>query len=200
MASSLAAPATSLIGRQLWPQIRSLELRAESRDVEVLKIVDGAESDHSQMLQWESLELRNQARILKARIDRIKADKLDGEDCAALPSATGRPGPRSGRRRWNGDLHEVFDTGLKKIRHEIKNRLAPQGLFGTITSDNDPHDISAGARVEIHAKGKAVGMSFDRKQIEGCCLRVAGTVLSGVIAMVEELSAATRSDAQDLRS
>ena len=98
------------------------------------------------------------------------------------------------------DPHEVFDTGLKKIRHEIKSRLVLQGLFGTITSVNDSDDISAGARVEIRAKGKAVGMSLDRKQIEGCSLRVAGTVLSGVIAMVEELSVAIRSDSEDLRS
>lgn len=94
-------------------------------------------------------------------------------------------------------LHEEFDTGLKKIRHEIKNRLVIQGLFGTITSDDDLNDISRGARVEIHAKGKTVGISFDRKQIEGCHLRVAGVVLSSVIAMVEELSAATRSGPAD---
>jgi hypothetical protein len=95
-------------------------------------------------------------------------------------------------------LHEVFDTGLKKIKHEIKNRLVLQGLFGTITSDeNELHDISGGARVEIHAKGKTVGISFDRKQIEGCCLRVAGAVLASVIALVEELWVATRSDSMD---
>jgi hypothetical protein len=94
-------------------------------------------------------------------------------------------------------LHEVFDTGLKKIKHEIKSQLVLQGLFGTITSDDHPQDISAGARVEIHAKGKSVQMSFDRKQIEGCYLRVAGTVLSNVIAMVEELSAATRAGPMD---
>jgi hypothetical protein len=90
-------------------------------------------------------------------------------------------------------LHEEFDTGLKKIKHEIKNRLVLQGLFATITSDDDPQDVSRGARVEIHAKGKTVGILFDRKQIEGCCLRVAGAVLASVIAMVEELSAATGS-------
>ena len=61
---------------ELWPQIRSLELRAKSRDDEVLKITDGTASDRKQMLQWESLELRNQARILKNRIDGIKADNL----------------------------------------------------------------------------------------------------------------------------
>jgi hypothetical protein len=58
----------------LWPQIRSLELRAESRDVEALKIVGGAQSERRQTLRSESLELRDQARTLKARIDRIKAE------------------------------------------------------------------------------------------------------------------------------
>src|ERR1700678_2645258 len=48
---------------ELWSQIRSLESRAKSRDVEALKIVVGAESDRGQMLHQESLELRNQARI-----------------------------------------------------------------------------------------------------------------------------------------
>jgi hypothetical protein len=98
-------------------------------------------------------------------------------------------------------LHEEFDTGLKKIGHEIRSRLALQGLFGTITTDRSgPHESPDGARVEIHAKGKAVGISLDRKQIEGCSLRVAGVVLSSVIAMVEELSVAIRSDSPDARS
>jgi hypothetical protein len=94
-------------------------------------------------------------------------------------------------------LHEEFDTGLKKIKHEIKSQLVLQGLFGTITSDEDQRDISGGAKVEIHAKGKTVGMSFDRKQIEGCCLRVAGAVLGSVIGMVDELSLATRAGPAD---
>jgi hypothetical protein len=95
----------------------------------------------------------------------------------------------------NEQSHEVFDTGLKKIRHEIRSRLALQGLFATITGDHGgPHEVQVGVRVEIHAKGKTVGISFDRKQIEGCSLRVAGAVLASVIAMVEELSVAIRSD------
>jgi hypothetical protein len=95
---------------------------------------------------------------------------------------------------------EIFDTGLKKIRHEIRSRLALQGLFGTITGDpSGPHEIPDGARVEIHAKGKTVGISFDRKQIEGCSLQVAGAVLASVTAMVEELSAAIGSDSAATR-
>ena len=96
--------------------------------------------------------------------------------------------------------HEVFETGLKKIRHEIRSRLAVEGLFGTITGDHSgAHDAPDGARVEIHAKGKSVGMSFDRKQIEGCSLQVAGATLASVVAMVEELSAAIRSDSAATR-
>jgi hypothetical protein len=82
---------------------------------------------------------------------------------------------------------EKFDTGLRRIGHEIKSRLVLHGLFGTIDHGR-PSDIPGGTRVEIHAKGKTVGRSFDRQQIEGCCLRVGGTVLAGIIAMVDELA------------
>jgi hypothetical protein len=61
---------------EMWSRIRSLEARAKSRDREALKIVAGVESDRRQMLHRESLELRNQARILKTRVDRINPDKL----------------------------------------------------------------------------------------------------------------------------
>jgi hypothetical protein len=93
-------------------------------------------------------------------------------------------------------LREKFDTGLKKIRQEIKSRLVPYGLFGTITAiDCGPTgDVPDGSRIEIAAKGKTVGRSFDRKQIEDCCLRVGGEVLSSVIAMVDEVSAPPRDD------
>jgi hypothetical protein len=92
-------------------------------------------------------------------------------------------------------LREEFDTGLKKIRYEIKSRLVPHGLFGTITDvDSGPAGHPDGARIELVAKGKTVGRSFDRRQIEGCCLRVGGEVLLGIIAMVDEVSAAPGSD------
>ncbi len=42
---------------------------------------------------------------------------------------------------------------------------------------------------EIVLSGTVVGRSFDRRQIEGCCLRVGGAVLLDIIAMVEEVSA-----------
>ena len=90
-------------------------------------------------------------------------------------------------------LREEFDTGLKKIRHEIKSRLVPHGLFGIVTDvDSGPTgQVPDGSRVEIRAKGRTVGKSFDRQQIEGCCLRVGGEVLLGIIAMVDEVSAST---------
>ena len=88
-------------------------------------------------------------------------------------------------------LREKFDTGLKKIRLEIKSRLVYHGVFGTITcTDFGPAgDVPDSSRIEIAAKGKTVGRSFDRKQIEDCCLRVGGEVLSSIIAMVDEVSA-----------
>jgi hypothetical protein len=88
-------------------------------------------------------------------------------------------------------LREEFDTGLKKIRQEIKSRLVPHGLFGIVTDvDSGPAgQIPDGSRIELAAKGRTVGRSFDRRQIEGCCLRVGGEVLQGIIAMVDEVSA-----------
>lgn len=88
-------------------------------------------------------------------------------------------------------MREEFDTGLKRIRHEIKSRLVTHGLFATITNvDSGPADqVPDGSRIEIAAKGKTVGRSFNRRQIEGCCLRVGGDALLGVIAMVDEVSA-----------
>ncbi len=87
-------------------------------------------------------------------------------------------------------LREEFDTGLRKIKHEIKSRLAAHGLFGTVTEvDMDPSaQVPAGSTIKIVAKGRAVERTFDRQQIEGCRLRVGGDVLLGVIAMVDDLS------------
>jgi hypothetical protein len=88
-------------------------------------------------------------------------------------------------------LREEFDTGLSKIRHEIKSRLVPHGLFGSVTNaDIGPADGGpTGSKIEIIAKGKSVQRSFDRQQIEACRLRVGGPVLLGIISMIEELSA-----------
>jgi hypothetical protein len=85
---------------------------------------------------------------------------------------------------------EEFDTGLNKIRHEIKSRLVPHGLFGSVTGvDLGPADCVSGSKIEIVVKGKTAGRLFDRRQIEDCRLRVGGTVLLEIISMVDELSA-----------
>jgi hypothetical protein len=87
-------------------------------------------------------------------------------------------------------IREEFDTGLGKIRHEIKSRLVPHGFFGTVkyidieTADHVP----TGSTIEIAVKGRTVTRSFSRQEIESCRLRVGGVVLSGIIAMVDELS------------
>jgi hypothetical protein len=88
-------------------------------------------------------------------------------------------------------FREEFDTGLKKIRQEIKSRLVPHGLFATV-KDIDrgvAGDVPEGSTIEIVVKGKTVSRSFDRNQIQGCFLRVGGEVLIGIIAMVDELAA-----------
>jgi hypothetical protein len=85
---------------------------------------------------------------------------------------------------------EEFDTGLGKIRHEIKSRLVPHGFFGSVTYvDIGPvSDVPSGSVVEIAVKGRTVQRSFSREDIESCRLRVGGPVLVGIISMVDELS------------
>jgi hypothetical protein len=85
---------------------------------------------------------------------------------------------------------EEFDTGLGKIRHEIKSRLVPRGFFGNVTHiDTESVDqVPSGSKIEIAVKGRTVRKSFSRQDIEGCRLRVGGTVLVAIISMVEELA------------
>ncbi len=87
---------------------------------------------------------------------------------------------------------EEFDTGLKKIRLEIKSRLVPHGLYGTVTDiDTEASgETAAGSRIELAVKGRTVNRSFDRRQIEGCRLRVGGDVLLAIISMIDEVSEA----------
>ncbi len=33
-------------------------------------------------------------------------------------------------------MREEFDTGLAKIRHEIKSQLVPHGFFGSVTTSS----------------------------------------------------------------
>ena len=88
-------------------------------------------------------------------------------------------------------LREEFDTALARIRHDIKSRLVVHGFFGTVTySDIEAADhILTGSTIKITVKGKTTERSFSRQEIEGCRLRVSGAVLTGVISMVDELSA-----------
>jgi hypothetical protein len=85
---------------------------------------------------------------------------------------------------------EEFDTGLGKIRHEIKSRLVSHGFFGNVTHvDADPVDQKpSGTTIEIAVKGRTVGRSFSRQDIERCHLRVGGVVLLGIISMIDEIS------------
>jgi len=86
---------------------------------------------------------------------------------------------------------EEFDTALARIRHDIKGRLVIHGFFGSVTyRDVEAADqVLSGSTIEITVKGRTAERSFSRQEIESCRLRVSGAVLSGVIAMVEELSA-----------
>ena len=86
---------------------------------------------------------------------------------------------------------EEFDTGLGKIRHEIKSRLVTHGFFGNVSYVDDElvGDVPTGSKVEIVVKGRTAARSFTREDIEACRLRVSGVVLSGIISMVDELSA-----------
>ena len=88
-------------------------------------------------------------------------------------------------------IREEFDTGLAKIRHEIKSQLVPHGFFGSVTCvDIEGIDhVPTGSTIAITVKGRTAERSFSRQEIESCRLRVSGAVLSGVIAMVDELSA-----------
>jgi hypothetical protein len=85
---------------------------------------------------------------------------------------------------------EEFDTGISKIRNEIKSRLVPHGLFGTVTNvDSGTPEEVTGSSIHIVAKGRTASRSFNRLEIESCRLRVGGTVLAEIMSMVDELAA-----------
>jgi hypothetical protein len=88
------------------------------------------------------------------------------------------------------EKREEFDTGLNKIRNEIKSRLVPHGFFGSVTFADivGTDHVPTGSKINIAVKGRTVSRSFSRHDIEGCHLRVGGAVLAGIIAMVDELS------------
>jgi hypothetical protein len=88
-------------------------------------------------------------------------------------------------------MPEFFDTGISKIRQEIKSRLVHHGLFGSVSSSETAatDTVAAGTRIDVIVKGKTAARSFDNAQIEACAIRVGGPVLVGIISMVDELSA-----------
>lgn len=59
-----------------WSQIRSLKLRAESRDTEALKLDESTEGERKYMLQLESRELRDQAQRLQKQRTDLPTDKF----------------------------------------------------------------------------------------------------------------------------
>jgi hypothetical protein len=87
-------------------------------------------------------------------------------------------------------MREEFDTGLAKIRHEIKSQLVPHGFFGSVTCvDIEGVDhVPTGSTIAIAVKGRTVETSFSRQDIEGCRLRVGGVVLLGITAVVAEFA------------
>jgi hypothetical protein len=62
---------------ELTAQIKSLELRATSRDTKVDESLGAPETKDSYMLHLESRELRSQARQLKTERTRLMADEAD---------------------------------------------------------------------------------------------------------------------------
>ena len=61
-------------------QIRSVELRAASRDSEALKLNETTEGKHKYMLSLESRELRGQARKLKVQRTNLQGDEARSEN------------------------------------------------------------------------------------------------------------------------
>jgi hypothetical protein len=88
-------------------------------------------------------------------------------------------------------MREHFDTGVAKIRTEIKTRLVPHGLFGSVNPvDSGPADpVPTGVTIQVTAKGRTAERYFDRRQVEDCRLKVGGAVLTELISLIDELSA-----------
>jgi hypothetical protein len=73
----------------LWSEIRSLGLRAESRDTEALELNESTDGQRKYMLQLESRELRGQARMLKAERIELLTEKFrrDAQTANLVPFA-----------------------------------------------------------------------------------------------------------------
>ena len=65
---------------EIAAQIKSVELRAASRDSEALKMNDTTEGKDKYMLSLESRELRGQARLLKTQRTNLQADERGNGD------------------------------------------------------------------------------------------------------------------------
>jgi len=89
----------------------------------------------------------------------------------------------------NEQHDELFNTGLSKIRHEIKSRLASHGLYGMVVSRDVETTPPGGLDIEVTVKSRTAHRLFERQQIEASHLRVKGEVLAAIIAMVDELAA-----------
>jgi hypothetical protein len=61
---------------ELWAQTRSLESRANSRDVEALELDDRIDGERKGRLRAESRELRDQAEGLRKLLRAIKAEQI----------------------------------------------------------------------------------------------------------------------------
>jgi hypothetical protein len=73
---------------ELWPCIRSLELRAAAREKEKLRIAGGPDRDRQAELDSESLELRSQARVLRARLEQAAGGSVRQEASLEATSRT----------------------------------------------------------------------------------------------------------------
>jgi len=61
-------------------EIRSLKLRADSRDSDALELDESTAGEHKYMLSLESRELRNQARKLQKRRGELAEDSANSSD------------------------------------------------------------------------------------------------------------------------
>ena len=85
---------------ELWAQIRSLERRANSRDIEALTLNESGEGARSYLLRLESRELRKQAqRLRKQRADSTVGEPRHSDRLASLRGVPGRPNNGIGDRR-----------------------------------------------------------------------------------------------------
>jgi hypothetical protein len=71
----------------LWAQIRSLKLRAESRDSEGLQLNESNASDRKRVLRLESRELRDRAQMLTNHRTKLISDRFG---CATDPEPFAR--------------------------------------------------------------------------------------------------------------